>query len=61
MAPGEINANVKVKLPSDLKTGNYNLELGLVFHSSAGHTIPIANMGKTIDGWYPLGNLKITR
>jgi hypothetical protein len=58
--PGEINTTVKFKLPPDIKAGNYNLEVGLVFHSAADHTIPLANKGKTVDGWYPAGSIKIT-
>jgi hypothetical protein len=59
--PGEINTTVKYKLPPDLKAGNYNLEMGLVFHNSVDHTIPIANKGKTSDGWYPTAKIKITQ
>jgi len=32
--PGEKNITVNYKLPLDLQAGNYNLEMGLVFHSS---------------------------
>jgi hypothetical protein len=31
----------------------------LVFHNSIDHTIPLANLGKTTDGWYSVGNLKV--
>jgi hypothetical protein len=57
--PGETEVNVNYQLPADLETGNYTLEMGLVFHSSIEHSIPIANKGKTSDGWYQLGNLNI--
>jgi hypothetical protein len=57
--PGETNATVKFKLPSDLPEGDYSLEMGVVFHNSVEHTIPIANKGRTTDGWYTLGNMKI--
>ena len=50
--PGEKNISVNYKLPEDLKKGDYNLEMGLVFHNAIDHTIPIANKGKTSDGWY---------
>jgi len=59
--PGEKNITVNYKLQPDLKAGNYALEMGVVFHSSIEYTIPIANKGKTSDGWYPLGNLKVSR
>jgi hypothetical protein len=58
--PGEKTITVNYRLPIDLETGIYNLEMGLVFHSSILHTIPIANKGKTTDGWYTLGNLKVS-
>jgi hypothetical protein len=58
--PGEKGITVNYKLPADLPTGNYDLEMGLVFHSSIEHTIPIANKGKTTDGWYEAGNLKVS-
>ena len=59
--PGGKSITVNYKLPPDLQDGNYDLEMGLVFHSSIEHTIPIANKGKTSDGWYTLGNLKVSR
>jgi Domain of unknown function (DUF4832)/Beta-galactosidase len=58
--PGETSITVNYKVPVDLQTGNYSLEMGLVFHSSIEHTIPIANKGKTADGWYTIGSMKIT-
>ena len=58
--PGEKNITVNYKIPADLKEGNYDLEIGIVFHSSVEHTIPIANTGKTSDGWYRTGILKIS-
>jgi hypothetical protein len=58
--PGETNITVNYKLPADLAEGNYTLEMGVVFHSSIEHTIPIANKGKTEDGWYTIGRMKVT-
>jgi hypothetical protein len=57
--PGKINVTVNNKLPADLPAGNYTLEMGVVFHSSIEHTIPIANNGKTTDEWYTIGSIKI--
>jgi hypothetical protein len=57
--PGETNVSVNYKLPADLAAGNYTLEMGIVFHSSVEHAIPIDNKGKTDDGWYSLGKIKI--
>lgn len=59
--PGEKQVDVIYEIPSDLQEGSYELELGVVFHSSIEHVIPIANLGKTTDGWYSLGNLKVTQ
>ncbi len=57
--PGSKEITVKYKLPADLPAGNYDLEMGIVFHSSIDHSIPIANKGKTSDGWYSVGSLKV--
>ena len=57
--PCEKEVTVTYSIPADLKTGNYDLEMGIVFHSSIEHVIPIANQGKTYDGWYSLGSLKV--
>ena len=59
--PGEKNITVNYELPAVLPAGNYDLEMGLVFHSSIEHIIPIANKGKTTDGWYTLGSLKVSQ
>jgi hypothetical protein len=59
--PGEKEVNISYAIPSDLTPGNYFLEMGLVFHSSIEHVIPIANYGKTDDGWYSIGNLKVIK
>jgi hypothetical protein len=58
--PGETNINVNYKLPADIPAGDYSLEMGVVFHSSIEHTIPIANKGKTADGWYTIGSLRVS-
>ncbi|MBK8881971.1 MAG: DUF4832 domain-containing protein [Bacteroidales bacterium] len=57
--PGETNITVNYKLAAGLPAGDYSLEMGVVFHNSIEHTIPIANKGKTDDGWYSLGKIKI--
>jgi len=59
--PGETGITLNYSLPADLEEGKYELEMGLVFHSSIEHVIPIANKGITSDGWYQAGSLKITR
>ena len=57
--PGETDVTVNYPIPAGLKPGKYTLEMGLVFHSSMEHTIPIANKGKTGDGWYEAGSVKV--
>lgn len=57
--PGEKNITAGYKIPADIQPGNYSLEMGIVFHNSVEHVIPIANQGKTDDGWYALGNLRV--
>ena len=57
--PGESNITVNYKLPADIPSGNYTLEMGVVFHNSIEHTIPIANKGKTDDGWYAIGSIRV--
>lgn len=59
--PGEKNITVNYKLPAGITAEKYNLEMGLVFHNSIEHTIPIANKGKTTDGWYSLGTVNISQ
>jgi hypothetical protein len=58
--PGEKNISVNYSLPKNLEKGDYMLEMGLVFHTAIDHTIPIANKGKTSDGWYSLGRFKVS-
>ena len=57
--PGVTNISVSYKLPAEIPAGDYSLEMGVVFHNSIEHVIPIANMGKTIDGWYTIGSLNV--
>ena len=57
--PGEITADVAYPISADISKGTYSLELGLVFHNAYDRIIPIAIEGKTEDGWYPVGNLRI--
>jgi Domain of unknown function (DUF4832)/Beta-galactosidase len=57
--PGEKEVTVNYKLPDDIPGGDYSLEMGIVFHNSIEHNIPIANKGKTADGWYTIGSMNI--
>ena len=58
--PGETDVDIDYVMPSDIEAGDYTLEMGIVFHSSIEHTIPIANYGKTDDEWYYIGDLTVT-
>jgi hypothetical protein len=57
--PGEKNVKISFNVPAGMTAGDYTLEMGIVFHSATDHTIPIANKGKTSDGWYTLGKITI--
>ncbi len=57
--PGKKNIDITYPVPTDIIQGTYDLEMGVVFHSSIDHTIPIANKGKTSDGWYKIGRINI--
>lgn len=57
--PGEKTLDVPYRVPKDLADGSYKLELGLVFHSAYDHLVPMANEGKTDDGWYVVGSVDI--
>jgi hypothetical protein len=57
--PGQRTLTINYRIPEGLSAGNYTLEMGIVFHNSIDHVIPIANKGKTNDGWYALGDLNI--
>jgi hypothetical protein len=57
--PGEKKVLIEYSIPSDQEAGDYFLEMGIVFHTSLIHVIPIANQGKTDDGWYSIGRVKV--
>jgi hypothetical protein len=58
--PGKKNVEISWNIPADLDGGDYDLELGIVFYNSVEHTIPIANKGKTQDGWYSISKVHIS-
>lgn len=57
--PGNIQMAAEYPMAEDIQTGEYSLELGLVFHNAPDRTVPIANEGITEDGWYSAGTLWI--
>ena len=59
--PGEKITSSVFKIPSDVKPGKYELEIGLALYNSIDHTIPLANYGRTADGWYSAGTIRIKK
>jgi hypothetical protein len=59
--PGDKTSKVSFRIPTGTRPGTYKVETGFVFHSAADHTIPLANTGKTEDGWYQAGTIKVIR
>jgi hypothetical protein len=57
--PGSTSVEIEYPFPPELSKREYTLELGLVFHSAPDHIVPIANEGKTGDGWYVVGTIRI--
>ena len=57
--PGETTVEIEYPIPGDLSGGEYTMELGLVFHSAPDRLVPIANEGKTGDGWYEVGVCRV--
>ena len=57
--PGTSSVEIKYPLPDQLSEGEYTLELGLVCHSAPDRIVPIAIEGKTDDGWYVIGTIKM--
>ncbi len=50
----------QIKLPSDMPTGKYRLEVGVVGEDSSEPAVKLAVKGKTDDGWYPLSEIEIS-
>ena len=57
--PGPTSVEIEYPLPGELSKGEYTLELGLVFHNAPDRLVPIANEGKTDDGWYEVGDCRV--
>ncbi len=58
--PGDIVFDDAVYLPSDLPQGTYDLQVALVDRLKHEPRINLAIEGKTKDGWYQLGKIKVT-
>lgn len=57
--PGDSLANGAVTLPADALAGTYELETGILDERSDQPRVQIAIEGRTGDGWYPIGNIRI--
>lgn len=57
--PGSTSVEIEYTCPQELSKGEYTLELGLVFHNAPDRLVPIANEGKTDDGWYEVGDCRV--
>jgi len=58
--PGDIIFDDSFFVPSSLPEGNYRLEIALVDRINHRPRVNLAIEGKTVDGWYPLGEVKVT-
>ncbi len=57
--PGSTSVEIDYPVTEKLNKGEYTLEMGLVFHSAPDRLVPIANEGKTDDGWYEVGDCRV--
>jgi hypothetical protein len=57
--PGPASVEIEYPFPEELSEGEYTLELGMVFHSAPDRIVPIANEGRTGDGWYIVGTMEV--
>jgi len=53
LLPGEIKMTESVKLPGDLKAGEYELALAVLDPATKDPVIRLAIVGRAADGWYP--------
>jgi len=57
--PGSTKLNTAVTIPAEATAGDYNLEIGIVSTITKKPAIQLANEGKTGEGWYKIGQVKI--
>jgi hypothetical protein len=57
--PGSVFVEILMELSANLVGGVYKFETGLIFHNAIDRLVPIAIEGRTNDGWYGVGNIKI--
>lgn len=59
--PGSvIYSNASYDVPGSISAGNYELEIGLVFHNSLDTVLPIVVDQRNADYWVPNGSLTVT-
>ena len=62
LPPGDTHAvSASLELPADLSPGDYSLAIGVVGEKNDTPVVQLAIKGRTNDGWYPLGTLKVIR
>jgi hypothetical protein len=62
LPPGDTHAVTdSLELPTDLPPGDYSLAIGVVGEKNDTPVVQLAIKGRTNDGWYPLGTLRVIR
>lgn len=57
--PGKTETSYSLKLPDDLKAGQYDMAIALVDPITQKPVIRLAIAGRADDGWYPLSNIQV--
>ncbi|MBL7714429.1 MAG: DUF4832 domain-containing protein [Bdellovibrionales bacterium] len=57
--PGDNLLDGSVSLPTDFPAGEFDIALGLVNPTNRSPAVRLAIHGRTSDGWYPLGKIRI--
>jgi hypothetical protein len=56
--PGKIEINKSINLPDNIKSGNYDLAIGIVDKTTNKPAIRLAIEGRAEDGWYPISSFE---
>jgi hypothetical protein len=59
--PGDTTITSKVKMPDDVPSGKYELEVGIIGPQNHIPIIKLAIKGKTPDGWYKIGSIQFKK
>lgn len=59
--PGDVLHDGRVFLPEDLPEGSYGLQVGIVSRETREPRVRLAIEGRTPDGWYPMGLIRVER